>query len=45
MGFVDLWDSFAGKEEMHLRDGMHFSEKGAAVFAEGLYRGGWQWLG
>ena len=36
VGFVDLWDSFAGKEEMHLRDGMHFSEKGAAVFAEGL---------
>ncbi len=32
---VDLWDSFVGKEEMYLRDGLHLP-KGAAVFAEGL---------
>ena len=31
-----LWDSFVGKEEMYLRDGLHLSGKGAAVFAEGL---------
>ena len=34
LGF--LWDSFVGKEEMYLRDGLHLSGKGAAVFAEGL---------
>ena len=33
---MDLWDSFVGKEEMYVRDGLHLSEKGAAVFAEGL---------
>ena len=33
VAFVDLWDSFMGKEEMYLRDG-HHSGKGAAVFAE-----------
>ena len=36
VGYVDLWDSFVGKEEMYLRDGLHLSGKGAAVFAEGL---------
>ena len=36
MGYLDLWDSFAGKEEMYMRDGLHLSEKGAAIFAEGL---------
>ena len=36
MGYVDLWDSFVGKEEMNSRDGLHLSGKGAAVFAEGL---------
>ena len=25
-----------GKEEMYVRDGLHFSGNGAAVFAEGL---------
>ena len=30
VGYVDLWDSFVGKEEMYLRDGLHL------VFAEGL---------
>ena len=36
VGYVDLWDSFVGKEGMYLRDGLHLSGKGAAVFAEGL---------
>ena len=36
VGYVDLWDSFVGKEEMYAQDGVHLSEKGAAVFAEGL---------
>ena len=35
VGYVDLWDSFVGKEEMYVRDGLHLSGKGAAVFAEG----------
>ena len=36
VGYVDLWGSFVGKEEMYVRDGLHLSGKGAAVFAEGL---------
>ena len=36
VGFVDLWDSFLGKEEIYLRDGLHLIGKGAVVFAEGL---------
>ena len=36
VGYVDLWDIFMGKEEMYVRDGLHLSGKGAAVFAEGL---------
>ena len=36
VGYVDLWDSFVGKEEVYVRDGLHLSGKGAAVFAEGL---------
>ena len=36
MRYVDLWDSFVGKEEMYVRDSLHLSGKGAAVFAEGL---------
>ena len=35
VGYVNLWDSFVGKEEMYVRDGLHLSGKGAAVFAEG----------
>ena len=26
--YVDLWDSFVGKEEMYMRDGLHLSGKG-----------------
>ena len=36
VGYVDLWDSCVGKEEMYARDGLHLSGKGAAVFAQGL---------
>ena len=36
VGYVDLWDSFVGTEDMYRRDGLHLSGKGAAVFAEGL---------
>ena len=36
VGYVDVWDSCFGKEEMYVRDGLHLSGKGAAVFAEGL---------
>ena len=36
VGYVDLWDSFVGKEEMYMRDGLYLSGKGAAVFAEVL---------
>ena len=38
VGYVDLWYSFVGKEEMYTRDGLHLSGKGAVVFAEGLSR-------
>ena len=36
VGYVDLWDSFVGREDMYRRDGLDLSGKGAAVFAEGL---------
>ena len=36
VGVVDLWDSFVGKEEMYLRDGLHLIGNGAVVFAGGL---------
>ena len=36
VGYVDLWDSFVGKEDMYVRDGLHLSGRGASVFAEGL---------
>ena len=36
MGFVDLWGSFVGRADMYMKDGLHISGKGAAVFADGL---------
>ena len=36
VGYMDLWDSFVGNEDMYVRDGLHLSGKGAAVFAKGL---------
>ena len=35
VGFVNVWDSFVGKEEMYSMDRLHISGKGAAMFAEG----------
>ena len=32
VGYMDLWDSFVGNEDMYVRDGLHLSGKGAAVF-------------
>ena len=31
VGYVDVWGSFVGKEEMYMRDGLHLSGKGAAL--------------
>ena len=36
VGFVDLWGYFVGKEDMYVRNGLHLSGKGAAVFSENL---------
>ena len=36
VGYVDMWDSFVGNEELYFRDGLHLSGKGAAVLSEGL---------
>ena len=33
VGFIDLWGYFVGKEDMYVRDGLHLSGKGAAVFS------------
>ena len=38
VGFVDLWGYFVGKEDMYMRDDLHRSGKGAAVFSENLLR-------
>ena len=32
---VDLWGSFVGKADMYMKDGLHLSGKGAAVFTDG----------
>ena len=39
VGYVDLWDSFVGKEVMYGRDGLHLSGKGAAVFPDSGCKG------
>ena len=36
LGFVDLWGGFVGRVDMYMKDGLHLSRKGAAVFADGL---------
>ena len=36
LGFVDLWGSFVGRADMYMKDGLHLSGKGAAVFADEL---------
>ena len=34
VGFVDLWGGFVGRADMYMKDGLHRSGKGAAVFAD-----------
>ena len=41
VGYVDLWDSFVGKEEMYARDGLHLSRS----VCRGTVSGSSQWLG
>ena len=36
VGFVDLWGSFVARADMYMKDRLHLSGKGAAVFADGL---------
>ena len=36
VGFVDLWGSFVGRTHMYMKDGLHLSRNGAAVFADEL---------
>ena len=36
VGFVDLCGSFVERADMYMKDGLHLSGKGAAVFADGL---------
>ena len=38
VGLVELWGYFVGKEDMYMRDSLHLSGKGAAVFSENLLR-------
>ena len=38
VGFIHLWGYFVGKEDMYVRDGLHLSGKGAALFCEKLLR-------
>ena len=33
VGFVDLWGNFVGRADMYMKDGLHLSGKGTAVFA------------
>ena len=35
-GFLDLWGRFVGRADMYMKDGLHLSGKGAAVFADQL---------
>ena len=35
VGYVDLWDSFVGIDEIYVRDGLHLSG-GGCRFCEGL---------
>ena len=33
---MDLWGSFVGRADMYMKDGLHLSGKGAAVFSDKL---------
>ena len=36
VGFVDLLGSFVGRADMYMKDGLHLSGKGSAVFVDEL---------
>ena len=36
VGFVDLWGSVFWRADMYMKDGLHLSGNGAAVFADEL---------
>ena len=36
VGFVDLLGCFAGRADIYMKDGLHLSGKGAAVFVDEL---------
>ena len=36
VGFVDVWGRFVWRADMYMKDGLHLSGKGAAVFADEL---------
>ena len=36
VGFVNFWRCFVGRTDMYIRDWLHLSGKGAAVFSEEL---------
>ena len=38
IGFVDMWASFIQREELFMNDGLHLSEKGAAVLGSEFMR-------
>ena len=42
---MDLWGCVVGRADMYMRDGLHLSGKGAAVFADELsvaVESGWE---
>ena len=41
VGFADLWNSFVGKVEMYLRDGLRLCGKGAAGDCQGQLPVAW----
>ena len=36
VGFVDVWGCFVGRGDMFMRDGLHLSGKGTAMFVDDL---------
>ena len=39
---LDLWRCFVGRADMFMRDGLHLSGKGAAVFVEKVQQCKWK---
>ena len=38
VGFVDLWATFAGQPDLHRKDGLRMTDRGAEVLGAGLAR-------